>query len=1192
MADLSALQTAFSALANPIQTGLTGIAVELLTLAGKDIYDAAKSKFSAGIILYQSWRDFRNGYLKEAEDDSKIFNIYQGFYRDSRTKEEFKKILSGQQDEIDFPTLKAVFIEHCHDQGKYQYVPDYRFEQGILDTIEVIETLAKKHKSFREQIELEKISAILQTLQKPGQISNLTLAEEQYYKQLMDVHGNLRFTGIPDYKEKKDIAIPSVFVMPRVVEELPTRDYLRARDLLTEAEPEETFSEEIYLRTQFRLEQREEQHQPLKFDRLLQETNDRRFVILGVPGSGKSTLLRYLTLAFCQNQFRNWLHLEEPYFPILVEIRKFDRSLLESRRPDYNVYDYLYDSVRADYHMSLPQGFFEKHLQEGKALLLFDGLDEVADDARRLEIRDKIHTFVNGLPPEHLVFITSRIAGYSRTHFRVERYRHFTLLDFNDEEQEEFIKKWYRARLDNEGEIETQKQDLLQALKPKPNIKELAANPLLLTIIAVIHRYEAELPEDRLTLYDKATESLLYQWDNVRQIIDQKFTLRRKRQFLEKVGYTLQCQEKGEESGTLMHRKQLESLLLEDFKQAFQCDDTAAADLVDEFIERIRLRSGLVVELGPGQYGFVHKTFQEYFAARYIAREVQRKRSNDFLHACIDNHLTNPFWQETLLLSLRALEFPEHAKEALNYILQNNSYGAEDLLYLDHYFVLKFLGEQTSWLEDREFVEKQMKAFLQWTRRNWERDYLVGNKPWERFQNWIGETTDITFKEILFYLLLSIAEGGQQDGFSQRNFAYALSQLGYKDTVAIERLLSLTEDDQQDGLLRNFCAKALGKVVQKDPAVIDRLLSLAENSQQDGVLRCDCVEAVCLSGHKDPAVIDRLFSLAEDDQQDSELRFFCTCAVGELGRRDSAVFDRLLSLAEDGQQDGDLRYYCAFTAGQWGQKDSTVIDRLLSLAEDDQQDGELRYCCAFAVGELGQKNPAVKILLSLVEDDKQDSMLRRECAEALGELGHKDIVVIDRLLSLAEDGQQERNLRGFCAFTAGQLGHKDPVVIDRLLRLAEDDQQSDDLRRDFVEAVGLSGHKNPVVIDRLLSLAEDDQQDDNLRHSCTSAIGRLGHKDPAVIGRLLSLAEDDQQHEGLRCACAAAVGLLGQNGSALKILLSLAEDVQQGSHLRCACAKALGQLGERETAVRLLVYLYREKDDNNTYRALWELTAV
>jgi predicted NACHT family NTPase len=92
-------------------------------------------------------------------------------------------------------------------------------------------------------------------------------------------------------------------------------------------------------------------------------------------------------LEAAQKQLENHRAKEELLFPILVEIRKFEIALIKTYQTDYNILDYLYDSMRKTYNIALPGGFFEKYLDSGRALLLFDGLDEVAAEARRAEVR-------------------------------------------------------------------------------------------------------------------------------------------------------------------------------------------------------------------------------------------------------------------------------------------------------------------------------------------------------------------------------------------------------------------------------------------------------------------------------------------------------------------------------------------------------------------------------------------------------------------------------------------------------------------------------------------------------------------------------------------------------------------------------------------------------------------------------------
>ena len=53
-------------------------------------------------------------------------------------------------------------------------------------------------------------------------------------------------------------------------------------------------------------------------------------------------------------------------------------------------------------------------------------------------------------------------------------------------------------------------------LERAPRIQSLARNPLLLTIIALVHRIEAELPHERVKLYDKCVIALVDTWEEVK----------------------------------------------------------------------------------------------------------------------------------------------------------------------------------------------------------------------------------------------------------------------------------------------------------------------------------------------------------------------------------------------------------------------------------------------------------------------------------------------------------------------------------------------------------------------------------------------------------------------------------------------------------------------------------------------------
>ena len=109
--------------------------------------------------------------------------------------------------------------------------------------------------------------------------------------------------------------------------------------------------------------------------------------------------------------------------------------------------------------------------------------------------------------------ITSRPAGYQRDFFRTEEFPHYQIEPFDDSKISAFIDNWYHSRFQDQAEAQRRKESLRKALDDNDRIKLLARNPLLLTIIALIHRYQAVLPKERYKLYDKAVETLLTSWD-------------------------------------------------------------------------------------------------------------------------------------------------------------------------------------------------------------------------------------------------------------------------------------------------------------------------------------------------------------------------------------------------------------------------------------------------------------------------------------------------------------------------------------------------------------------------------------------------------------------------------------------------------------------------------------------------------
>ncbi|MDQ1327292.1 MAG: hypothetical protein QG641_572, partial [Candidatus Poribacteria bacterium] len=320
---------------------------------------------------------------------------------------------------------------------------------------------------------------------------------ERYCKQLVESYENLRFSGMACPFEQNPIKIEDVFIKLEASQEVPKVDILNEK--FDDQEQEDKLEKKLIDRPV------REVSRVLSVFEALNESDKQ--VILGIPGSGKSTFMMYLALTFAKGTSKDRLQIDEDKLPIFVSIQAL-AAMLEKIQ---NIADIISKFVKSELQIrDLPDDYFIPYIESGRCIILFDGLDEVSSVTQRGEVAEKIRRFAN-LYKGNRYIITSRIAGYREIQqFPQGDFKHLTIMDFDDDQIEDFAKKWYQTR--DPLKAKEKANDLTNAINSHPKVKQLATNPLMLTIIAIVHRSSAELPSERIKLYDKCTESLLCEW--------------------------------------------------------------------------------------------------------------------------------------------------------------------------------------------------------------------------------------------------------------------------------------------------------------------------------------------------------------------------------------------------------------------------------------------------------------------------------------------------------------------------------------------------------------------------------------------------------------------------------------------------------------------------------------------------------
>jgi len=392
-------------------------------------------------------------------------------------------------------------------------------------------------------------------------------------------------------------------------------------------------------------------------------------VLVGDAGSGKTTFVNYLTALLAEQAAGGaqpeLLEALQGRWPVRLLLREA-ATCIPAESACGNA-EMLWSALKADIvnrlgtmaaDRLLPH--LQDHLWREGGLFLLDGLDEVPEAGRRRGcLLQAVEALVRSLPENSRLVLTARPYAYADPAWQLPGIPVLALAPFNKRQVEGFVRRWCEAARPamgwNAETAQGRAEQLTRALQERAHLADLASRPLLLTLMAMLHSNRSQLPEGRAELYEESVKLLLGRWQRGREVLVAGKPL------LEP-GI-----EKALGVGEDRIRGALEKLAMETHKrqrvqmqQDEEPPDIGQAEVLAVFAEiseevhpglilkYLNQRAGLLIGRRPGIYTFLHRSFQEYLAACYLAETAE-----NFDEALRELVYADPkWWREVFLLGV------------------------------------------------------------------------------------------------------------------------------------------------------------------------------------------------------------------------------------------------------------------------------------------------------------------------------------------------------------------------------------------------------------------------------------------------------------------------------------------------------------------------------------------------------------
>ena len=360
------------------------------------------------------------------------------------------------------------------------------------------------------------------------------------------------------------------------------------------------------------------------------ESREPKILLKGGPGLGKSTFCRHLVWRALTAQTGRILAAEEnlPQGPAasLPLYVKLEGYVPVSDDPLHSLWAHCCAQWS---ELGLTVEGLERSFEQGEMWPVLDGLDEIRSRKSRRSLIEAVGRLTTNYP-DGRVLVTSRPAAVDATMADRMGLTEHGILTLRDEQRALYLAKFMGAIYADDPDMARERSEsLLAAIDENPFASDIARTPLILTVLATIHKGKGSHPTQSSRLYRACIDTLI--WRRYRSVDPGEEGMEAAGRFTIKVA--------GSDSPTLLleveevrellsriawkvHTRKLGGGLtipivqgeLDPYFEKFNIPEEVRYGSASEFLNLAELRLGILSRQERG-WGFVHRIFQEYLAA-------------------------------------------------------------------------------------------------------------------------------------------------------------------------------------------------------------------------------------------------------------------------------------------------------------------------------------------------------------------------------------------------------------------------------------------------------------------------------------------------------------------------------------------------------------------------------------------------